>query len=209
MASTSTSASADKKSFADKMRQLALESRVDPETFRAKKQESDLITFFESEVVKNAQKKIEGRAKLGCLSANILEYGFSEYFYVTSDKKVVRVEKFEERKGVYLHRIFKIVHSDLFQEKLKAFVDNELGDMTYSCWFLGKNSTNVITVRWGTVEDNLIAEGTSSEIFLDLSKLKIDDEASKPNTPEPSTSDAKEEKKTSKKGKKTPIPGDE
>lgn len=175
MASTSgINTAAEKKTYADKMRQLALENRVDAETYRMKKQENDMLAFFESEVKKDAKKKIEKRAKQGFMSANILEYPFGSYFYVTSEGKVVRMDKFEERKGVYMHRIFKMVHTDEFQKLLKDFVAS-LGDMTYSCWFLGKNQDNVITVRWGDVQENAIAEGERHEVYLDLSQLKLND----------------------------------
>ena len=135
--------------FADRMRKMTVNVRGDTKSYKEFKDTKDITTFFEEEVKKHALAAIEKRAVKGHFNANILEYGFLEYFYVTSEGSVVRVPKFEKRSGVYMHRILTVVHSGAFQKMLNEFVGS-LGNMRVSCWYPGRDSVNVVTVNWGT-----------------------------------------------------------
>lgn len=143
---------------ADKVRKMALEAREkrsqgEPnEDWKAAKNESDIKLFFKEEVKKGAMQKIEKRAIIGANNANVLEYKFDEYFYV-KDGKVIRVIGFENKeKGIYLHKIYKVMQTDLFQKLLQEFVD-DLGDMCFSCWAPSKN-LNVIELYWGPTKNH-------------------------------------------------------
>lgn len=142
----------------EKVRRIALEAREklsqgeNNEAWKAAKNESDINLFFKEEVRKGAMEKIEKRAIIGANNANVLEYKFDEYFYV-KDGKVIRVIGFENKeKGMYLHKIYKVMQTDLFQKLLQEFV-NELGDMCYSCWAPSKN-LNVIEFYWGPTKNH-------------------------------------------------------
>jgi hypothetical protein len=141
--------------YVDKLREIAKNARssTDPkdivEDWREKKKEADILKFFESEVTIDATKKINERAEKGCFSANILEYHFSEYFYINKKNEVVRVPEFKQMPGYYLHRIHFAVKSDFFQEKLQTFIKEFGGDMQFDCWYPGREKINVITLFWG------------------------------------------------------------
>ena len=142
----------------EKVRRMALEAREklsqgeNSEAWKAAKNESDIKLFFKEEVRKGAMEKIEKRAIIGANNANVLEYKFDEYFYV-KDGKVKRVIGFEgKEKGMYLHKIYKVMQTDLFQKLLQEYV-NELGDMCFSCWAPSKN-LNVIEFYWGPTKNH-------------------------------------------------------
>lgn len=137
--------------FADRMRKLTVTARGDSTTFRDFKDAADIKTFFEKEVSSGAMDKMEKRAVKGYFNANIMEYDFLEYFYVTTDGEVKRTPTFEKLPGVFMHRIHKVVHDDAFQDMLKKFVTETMGgDMRVSCWYPGRNRINVVTVNWGS-----------------------------------------------------------
>lgn len=133
-------------SFADRMRNVTTQARGDFTSYKDFKDAADVKKFFETEVKAQAQDKIERRAISGHFTSNILEYGYYEYFYITHDGEVVRMPKFDRIPGAYLHRVHTIVHGDLFQRLLEEFVTT-LG-MRVSCWYPGKDLTNVVTVSW-------------------------------------------------------------
>jgi len=142
--------------LADQMRKLSIEAREKrsevstDENWKETKNTNDITLFFKTQVVEGAIQKIKARA--GANNANILEYKFDEYFYV-KDNKVIRVEGFDNHKpGMYLHKIYKVVKSDLFQRMLYDYVST-LGKMGYECWAPSKN-LNVIEVFWGPTKRN-------------------------------------------------------
>lgn len=134
--------------LAERMRKMTTDVRGNFKTYREYKDSADITAFFEEEVKKGAISKIEKRASRGHFTSNVLEYGYKEYFYVTSDGRVIRVPKFERIPGAYLHSIYNTVHGETFQKMLNDFVTDELG-MKVSCWYPGKDAINVITVNWG------------------------------------------------------------
>lgn len=189
MASTSAAAA---ESFAERMRKKTCEVRGEYKTYKDFKDAADITTFFEDVVKKDAMSKIEKRAARGHFTANILEYGFKEYFYVSSGGDVVRVPKFERIPGVYMHGIYNIVHSSAFQKMLKDFM-SELGDMRASCWYPNMGDlVNVITVSWGLPQN----EGE------DESQDKDQEETSAKDTDEASTEDIKVKPKKTARNKK-------
>lgn len=137
--------------IADRMRKMTLEALGNAKSTREQKYENDVRKLFEY-IMKDAEAKMEARASKGCFSSNIFEYPIGSYYYVNTDGEVVIIDEFKEIKGVYLQKIYKIVHSELFQRLLREAIAN-LGDMTVSCWYPGKNGINVITVKWSKLED--------------------------------------------------------
>lgn len=163
----SSSSSNSVETVAEKVRRMALEAREKMsqgetnEDWKAAKNESDIKLFFKEEVKKGAMEKIEKRAIIGANNANVLEYKFDEYFYV-KEGKVVRVIGFENKeKGIYLHKIYKVMQTDLFQKLLQEYV-NELGDMCFSCWAPSKN-LNVIEFYWGPTKNHKWEEEDDEE----------------------------------------------
>jgi hypothetical protein len=130
--------------FADRMRQIA--------QTKCKGKKLDEVTnvaqqFFEKEVLTTAMAKIQQRAADGFYTANVLEYNYDEYFRFDDGGNVVRVENFKARNGVFVHRIFNVVHSDEFQELMKAFVGS-LGDIEFWCGWTKRDKLNVVSVDW-------------------------------------------------------------
>lgn len=139
--------------FAERMRKLANEARSgkkdNQEEWRQQKTEADYLKFFNS-IKTDAMQKIEKRAKLGANSANLLEYSYDEHFYVSKNGgTIVHCPEFQQKPGLYLHKIFKVVHSDYFKAQLKEFMaTEEMSGMRHDCWSPSKN-LNVIEVYWG------------------------------------------------------------
>lgn len=150
-------------SFAERMRGLTLDARGDSKTYREFKDTADITKFFEEQVKRHAFEKIERRAVKGHFTANIMEYGFYEYFYVKPEGgEIVRVPKFERIPGTFLHRIHTIVTGELFQKLLTEFVAT-LGDMRVSCWYPGRDLIDVITISWAPpVEKKSDADASKS-----------------------------------------------
>jgi hypothetical protein len=145
------------------MRGLTLDARGDSKTYREFKDTADITKFFEEQVKRHAFEKIERRAVKGHFTANIMEYGFYEYFYVKPEGgEIVRVPKFERIPGTFLHRIHTIVTGELFQKLLTEFVAT-LGDMRVSCWYPGRDLIDVITISWAPpVEKKSDADASKS-----------------------------------------------
>lgn len=132
--------------FADRMRQIAQTKG------KGKGKKQDEVTnvaqqFFEKEVLTTAMAKIQQRAADGFYTANVLEYNYDEYFRFDDGGNVVRVENFKARNGVFVHRIFNVVHSDEFQELMKVFVGS-LGDIEFWCGWTKRDKLNVVSVDW-------------------------------------------------------------
>ncbi len=159
----------DQISFADKIRQLTLEARSkknENPNWKLDKTITDITQFFDESVKKDAMKKIESRAEKGCNSANILEYGYAEYFYVCKrTKKIVRVPKFEKIEGHFLHRIHDVVNGNHFKTLLKQYVDT-LGDMKVACWYPG-NNINVVEIYWGPTKFHKWGDESDNEDAAD------------------------------------------
>lgn len=142
--------------FVEKMRAMAIqareslkENRENDEDWREKKKQADIEKFFEMEVMKGAVDKMEKRAEKGCYSANILEYHFNEFFYISKKGDIVRIPEFKQIPGYYVHRIHNAVKEEFFQEKLRIFVKSLSSEMQYDCWYPGRDKINVITLFWG------------------------------------------------------------
>lgn len=139
--------------FAERMRAKTNEVRGGNQTYREYKNAADITAFFEKHVVLGATDKIQQRAEQGHFTANILEYGYTEYFYVDAENNIIRMPKWQLIQGMYMHRIYTVVHGDQFQKLLSDF-SKSLGDMRVSCWRPGSDATNVVTMDWSKPNPN-------------------------------------------------------
>jgi hypothetical protein len=131
--------------LADRMRAMAIAARGTVKSSREQKYDYEVTKLVEY-VMKDAEQKMVERASQGCFTANLLNYLITACFYVKDDQVII-VDKFEQIEGIYMHRIYKIVHSDLFQRLIKKEIE-KFGDMRVSCWYPGRNNINVITLKW-------------------------------------------------------------
>jgi hypothetical protein len=150
-------------SFSERMRKLTMSARGEYNSFKEFKNAADIKQFFKSEVAKNAHTKIEGCAAKGHFTAEVLEYCYHEYFYVTANGNVVRVPKFEKVQGAFLHRIHHVIHTTEFKTLMENFL-KELGDMRVM-YKQVTHTSNVIIISWGGMkkDDDTAAESAATD----------------------------------------------
>ena len=113
------------------------------------KKQQDLKALLEY-IKKDAVSKMNSRAEKGCNSANILEYGYPEYFYVNENSEVVRTPKYIKptSENTRAYRIFEAIRTNEFKEMLEQY-RTEIGDeLEFKIWWPGGN-INVIEAVWG------------------------------------------------------------
>lgn len=222
MASTSASTSAglsldmivvdEKITIAEKMRKIALDAREkrsengNDEAWKDEKNNKDIKLFFETEIKVGAVGKIEKRAVIGANNANILEYKFDEYFYV-KDGKVIRTQGFDKKPGIYLHKIYKVMQTKVFQDLLQEFI-NELGEMCFACWAPAKN-LNVIEVYWGPTKNHEWKEDETDDDIASHLPDTLDTPKGDSKKPSPAAAapaeDDKSYKTVTKRGSKNAV----
>jgi hypothetical protein len=111
------------------------------------KKAHDVQVFYEH-VTSDALEKMNIRAEKGANSANILEYGYGEFFHITDDNKVIRHTKFTKIPDAKLYRIFEIIRTDDFKELLDSYTKQLGQGIEMKMWWPGGN-INVIEAVWG------------------------------------------------------------